>query len=245
MDIEATYAIEATYTTVNEEGLEHTHTHFVTGVSAPHDFPDSIKGFQLAACAALSSGGVDFIADVDTIANALAINPEDWRVLDHDSWPDPVRACISGLLARGEIDAEDVAVWCDTCIADIYDEGPADGGYIVKFGNREWLAAGDEDATAIAHAYAWDLVWAFNYNFIAKHIPVGYVVAEAMTKVAERLCCGANPAIQALIDAGSGKDDFCDAAIMADGRGHFLSSYDGKESEFRIDGVTSYYYRIN
>lgn len=34
-------------------------------------------------------------------------------------------------------------------------------------------------------------------------------------------------------------------AIRADGRGHFMSSYDGEENEEIVEGETFYIYRIN
>jgi len=40
-------------------------------------------------------------------------------------------------------------------------------------------------------------------------------------------------------------DSFVDAAISADGRGHFMSSYDGNENEEEVNGTTFYIYRIN
>ena len=53
----------------------------------------------------------------------------------------------------------------------------------------------------------------------------------------------ANDALTALIEAGSGMEDFIDAAINADGRGHFLASYDGEEIESDCRNVFAY--RIN
>jgi hypothetical protein len=44
-------------------------------------------------------------------------------------------------------------------------------------------------------------------------------------------CEGANDAILALIEkTDGGLDGFVEEAISADGRGHFLSSYDGNEN---------------
>jgi hypothetical protein len=40
-------------------------------------------------------------------------------------------------------------------------------------------------------------------------------------------------------------DDFVKDAISADGRGHFLNKYDGKEIEVVINGAVLYVYRIN
>jgi len=40
-------------------------------------------------------------------------------------------------------------------------------------------------------------------------------------------------------------DSFVQDAISADGRGNFLSSYDGDEQEIKIDGEYFYSYRAN
>ena len=44
-------------------------------------------------------------------------------------------------------------------------------------------------------------------------------------------CEGCNDAMIALVDAGSGMDQFISDAISADGLGHFLAHYDGNENE--------------
>jgi hypothetical protein len=56
------------------------------------------------------------------------------------------------------------------------------------------------------------------------------------------LCEDANPPVEALI---KDMDHFVSDAISADGRGHFLSSYDSEEQETEIDSITYYYYRLN
>jgi hypothetical protein len=41
------------------------------------------------------------------------------------------------------------------------------------------------------------------------------------------------------------EDDFIEAVIEADGRGHTLSSYDGNENEVSFDDEWYYIYRTN
>lgn len=41
------------------------------------------------------------------------------------------------------------------------------------------------------------------------------------------------------------EDEFVNKAIEADGRGHFLSKYDGAEHEVIVDDVLFFIYRIN
>ena len=48
-----------------------------------------------------------------------------------------------------------------------------------------------------------------------------------------------------MIQATCGIDSFVEAAISADGRGHFLARYDSEEREFNNGRMTFYIYRIN
>jgi hypothetical protein len=48
-----------------------------------------------------------------------------------------------------------------------------------------------------------------------------------------------------LIDRLWDIDSLVEDAISADGRGHFLSSYDGDENEETVNGQTFYIYRTN
>ena len=40
-------------------------------------------------------------------------------------------------------------------------------------------------------------------------------------------------------------DHFVQDAVSSDGRGHFLSGYDGAENEEKVDGVWYFIYRTN
>lgn len=56
---------------------------------------------------------------------------------------------------------------------------------------------------------------------------------------------GGNDTLASLVNASSGMDNFVDEAISADGRGHFLNTYDGEEHEEEVDGSWYYIYRTN
>ena len=53
-------------------------------------------------------------------------------------------------------------------------------------------------------------------------------VEKGLRQIQENICEGGNGLVKALI---SDIDEFVDDAINADGRGHFMSSYDGAEYE--------------
>ena len=86
-------------------------------------------------------------------------------------------------------------------------------------------------------------IWAFNSDFICEmcDIPVNDKVIKSLQNMQEKCCEDCNSFIYALVNNSCGFDYFVEQAIIADGRGHFLASYDGKEQE--INGL--YIYRVN
>lgn len=98
----------------------------------------------------------------------------------------------------------------------------------------------DEEADSLAKAYILDSVWVFNADFLAAETGHDYEVFKAIQENGR--CEDNNSAILALIDD---EQSFIDSAISADGRGHFLNTYDGQENEQRVDGITYYIYRMN
>ena len=98
----------------------------------------------------------------------------------------------------------------------------ADGG--------EWLVLTDEEADEAARDAIRESVWAFRPEFVAGYVPEG-IDADTLQAIQGERCEDANAPILALIEAGAGFDDFAADAIGADGRGHFLSHYDGEERE--------------
>ena len=116
----------------------------------------------------------------------------------------------------------------------------------------EYLVMDDGRAYSTAFHEISQTLWAFNTDFILDHLkdeikygndPVDLDELKACVDLAkEKLCEGANAIIHALIDD---LEAFVDDAIAADGRGHFISSYDGEEHEVTVDGETYYIYRIS
>jgi hypothetical protein len=91
----------------------------------------------------------------------------------------------------------------------------------------EYLVLTDEEADQAAYDYIKESVWAFNSSFLADFTGL----PEEMFKAVQDKCEGSNEAVLRCIEAGSGLDEFVSEAVAADGRGHFLSSYDGEEGE--------------
>ena len=111
-----------------------------------------------------------------------------------------------------------------------------------KYGNQEYLVLTDSEADEKTAEYIKDSLWAFNASFIIEHSELPWEAEEMIKGFQESKCEGANDTIEALI---TDIDGFIEDAISADGRGHFMSSYDGEENEVNHNGETLYIYRTN
>jgi len=108
--------------------------------------------------------------------------------------------------------------------------------------NNDYLVLTDEEANEKCAENIKDSLWAFNASFIIDHSKLPYDAIEMVQGYQESKCEGANDTIEALIDD---IDTFIEDAISADGRGHFINTYDGEENEETVNGETFYIYRIN
>lgn len=107
-------------------------------------------------------------------------------------------------------------------------------------GDQEYLVLTDEEADDAATERIKESAWAFNKNFIIANSSVlDYDKgSEDILDAIQEKCEDGNDAILRLIDDF---DIFVEDAISSDGRGHFLSPYDGNENE-----VDEYFiYRTN
>ena len=109
--------------------------------------------------------------------------------------------------------------------------------------NNDYLVLTDEEADEKAKEYILDSLWAFNASFIAYHTDLDEEVIQAIHDNGK--CESNNDTIHNLIKKLGDIDDFVSDAISADGRGHFMSSYDGNENEETVNGTTFYIYRLN
>ena len=109
--------------------------------------------------------------------------------------------------------------------------------------NNDYLVLTDDEADEKSKEYILDSLWAFNASFIAGEIDLDEEVIQAIQDNGK--CESNNDTIFNLIKKLGDIDSFIDAAISADGRGHFMSSYDGCENEETINGTTYYIYRQN
>lgn len=127
---------------------------------------------------------------------------------------------------------------------DVIDLLPNVGEFIAS--GKEYRVLTDEEATQAARVYILDSVWAFNPGFLARYTPEGADEDVIKAIQANGKCESNNPTLRRLI---MDEDRFIAEAISEDGRGHFLSGYDGREYEVIVEGedgrATFYIYRTN
>lgn len=111
------------------------------------------------------------------------------------------------------------------------------GAPTFSVGQREYIVATDEEADAAITEYIRESVWAFNPSFLSS---MTGVPEEAFSSLADQ-CESGNDWVLRLIEKTCGLESFVEAAVSADGRGHFLSGYDGDEHE----SGEFYIYRTN
>lgn len=105
----------------------------------------------------------------------------------------------------------------------------------------EYAIATDTEADEAAKEAVLDSLWAFNSSFILSQCDLPEELEEGLKSAQEKQCESANEWILALVKKCCGIQAFVDAAIQADGRGHFLAGYDNEENEVR----GYYIYRTN
>lgn len=102
----------------------------------------------------------------------------------------------------------------------------------------EYSVYTDEEADYQTLDYIKDMLWAFNTDFLASYTGLHKAVFEALAGGYEN----SNEAILALINNAGDIEEFVRECIDSDGRGNFLSPYDGEEIELAND---YYAYRTN
>lgn len=118
--------------------------------------------------------------------------------------------------------------------------------FVVLDTGENYAVLTEEQADERAREEILESLWAFNADFIIRHCKnfefmthYEFETAEESLRYAQENCCeNANGLVLALIDD---IDEFVEDAISADGRGNFISRYDGVENE--QDGF--YIYRVD
>lgn len=114
-----------------------------------------------------------------------------------------------------------------------------------EVGRKEYLVLTDEEADTEVKEYIRESLWAFNSDFISRYCDAldNWRVRESFRKVQEQTCEDCNELVYALVKDNF--ETFVNDAVMEDGRGHFLATYDSCETTAMVDGVEYYIYRMN
>lgn len=142
--------------------------------------------------------------------------------------------------------AQALAKFLEISIEDLEIPEDAELPFVVLDTGAEYIVLTEEQADARAKEEILNSLWAFNADFVISHCKNyddmdQYEVESAIESLrhAQENCCeNANGLVFALIDD---IDEFVEDAIDADGRGNFISRYDGVENE--QDGY--YIYRVD
>lgn len=105
----------------------------------------------------------------------------------------------------------------------------------IECGSQEYLVCTDSEADDKARREIKESLWAFNADFILSECGLDLSGAKSLKTMQEKSCEGANDFTLSLVEKCCGLQRFVDAAISADGRGHFLASYDSEENEVTIE----------
>ena len=120
---------------------------------------------------------------------------------------------------------------------------------VYSIGNREFAIGTDSESDSACEQCICDSLWAFNASFILSECDLPSSLEEAIQAWQEKECEGANEGLLALVKKTCGIENFVRSAIGMDGRGHFLSSYDGNENDENVSDGTErenfYIYRTN
>jgi hypothetical protein len=112
-----------------------------------------------------------------------------------------------------------------------------------EFNEENYLILTDKEADKAVKEYIKDSVWAFSSAFLSRLTGLNIDVFEAIQS--NNKCEDDNEVILKLVNKFSSLNKLTKEAISADGRGHFLSSYDGHETEIMIRGKMFFVYKIN
>jgi len=115
-------------------------------------------------------------------------------------------------------------------------EGQQDWEEVANMIGEDYLVLTDEEADEKVYEYIADTVWGFTPSFLSGYTGIDEEVFVTLQEA------GKYDAIRSMIQDF---DAFVEAAVSADGRGHFLATYDHNEYDVTVYDTTYYIYRVN
>ncbi len=113
-----------------------------------------------------------------------------------------------------------------------------EGNNYFEVNGDEYLVLTDEEADEEVKNYIKESLWAFIPEFLSANTGMSKKVFEKLYG----MCGEGNEAILAIVEGTCGLDKLIKEAILADGRGSFLATYDGIEHEIYVKEDGNYYY---
>lgn len=141
-------------------------------------------------------------------------------------------------LSECETEADQAKIY-DWCVQNLIQVEPYDEDDY----NMAYMCLTDSEADDKAAESIKDSLWAFNPSFLASETGLDEEIFKAIADNGK--CEDNNDMIYNTIVKLGNMDEFIQAAISADGRGHFLNTYDGNENEETVNGETFFIYRMN
>ena len=112
-----------------------------------------------------------------------------------------------------------------------------------EFSQNTHLILSNAQAQKACKEYVKESVWAFNSNFLAQVTKLNKSLFDAIKD--NNKCEDNNETILKLVNKFSSLNKITQEAISSDGRGHFLASYDGHETEIMIGKKVFFVYKNN
>jgi hypothetical protein len=109
-----------------------------------------------------------------------------------------------------------------------YDVKDYNGLQVIEIDGKEWALFTDEEADKAVKSYIEESLWAFNKSFLSDQTGLPEEVFSTLQQDGE----SSNDAILSIVEKCGDMDTLVSDAMSSDGRGHFLSPYDGHEKEW-------------
>ena len=99
---------------------------------------------------------------------------------------------------------------------------------IIDIEGEEWVLGNDTEVDKAVKSYIEETLWAFNKSFLSDQTGLPEEVFSTLQQDGE----SSNDAILSIVEKCGDMDTLVSDAMSSDGRGHFLSPYDGHEKEW-------------
>jgi hypothetical protein len=109
-----------------------------------------------------------------------------------------------------------------------YDVNDYNGLQVIEIDGKEWALFTDEEADKAVKSYIEESLWAFNKSFLSDQTGL----PEEVFSTLQQGCESSNDAILSIVEKCGDMDTLVSDAVSSDGRGHFLSPYDGHEKKW-------------